>query len=1009
MIFSARMKKRKLPEDSGIRLHTRTIFYLILCLAVVSASGQSALAQGKLLRGEKWAKFLPEGKNADFYVAVNGDDAWSGILSEPNATNSDGPFATIARAQQAVFELKQKIYTPKEPPVETRYIGSPHELGDGRDILVFIRGGYYSLDEPVSFQPEDGGERCETNLPTGAFEYHKLKDYYVTYAAYPGEEPVISGGERIVSWQKKNDFWVAGTDDLQVEKLLVNGKMQTLARTPNQGFYTPATTSGTADYFEFNKNELAPWPRMQDNRIIMLLRWHTGHNSIEKIDAANAIAYLKKPEKGIVISPPRYYVENVKALLDYPGEWFFDTDNSELYLIPPVEITDPNEANIVVPVLDNLFKIQGEKEKPVRNLRIYGLTFEGTNTGQSAISFEYTNGCELADSKIRGVAGQAVRIMLGNYNTRVLNNHISEAESGGIQVVGNAHPQDWKDIIQQTVISYNYVELTGGISIYAANSLNTEISHNEVTRNLGRYPINVGGWRNLEEAVNGGYRVEYNHVHHVQERADDSGAITTSGLTHNSVVRRNLIHDVKGGMFNDNVAIWFDNMSLGWTAEENIFYNLDQGDMKLCAANLVDNNYRNNHRIEKPVSQPEAIITGKPDFKFGNLSLTNPKGERAKKVRTGDLLEAWIKIKNSGSTGIQTVPFYMNGRVIEEKEFPIVQGNEREIRFQIQIIRPGKHRFAIGQSREIVVECKGKPVPYLCDSLTVSARILPFGNELVVSAFVRKLYSKDADRAVQLFIDGHEIDSKSVDFSENFKQKIRFSQKLSAGVHSVKIGNSPSTKVTVYPFEKIDISASEFQKYCAVRAAPCELNFDKKKNTYYLKTAGSDFYHGEDSYGAIYFKELVSGNFVATVKVKKFGKRTHEWFRAGLFARNDITDSFESEPGSLGSALMFVSPGRVGMNWDEHGDGCMHKANSQNHPAMEPYPMWIKLERHGNSFSGYASYDGINWTVSRHTDAIPGLAKAIHLGLAAGAPDQKEYEVEFENLQLIVEKKNWRN
>ena len=31
----------------------------------------------------------------------------------------------------------------------------------------------------------DGGERIETELPTGAFEYHQLKDYFVTYAFLP--------------------------------------------------------------------------------------------------------------------------------------------------------------------------------------------------------------------------------------------------------------------------------------------------------------------------------------------------------------------------------------------------------------------------------------------------------------------------------------------------------------------------------------------------------------------------------------------------------------------------------------------------------------------------------------------------------------------------------------------------------------------------------------------------------------------------------------------------------
>jgi hypothetical protein len=36
-----------------------------------------------------------------FFVAPNGNDAWSGLISAPNAGGTDGPFATPSRAQYA--------------------------------------------------------------------------------------------------------------------------------------------------------------------------------------------------------------------------------------------------------------------------------------------------------------------------------------------------------------------------------------------------------------------------------------------------------------------------------------------------------------------------------------------------------------------------------------------------------------------------------------------------------------------------------------------------------------------------------------------------------------------------------------------------------------------------------------------------------------------------------------------------------------------------------------------
>src|SRR5690606_36476850 len=125
------------------------------------------------------------------------------------------------------------------------------------------------------------------------------------------------------------------------------------------------------------------WENMEDNRVIMLLRWHTGVNSIEKVDEKTGTATFKSPQEGVVIVPPRYYIENVKALLDAPGEWFFDKKKKEISYIPEREITDLNQFNAEVPSLNQLLVVRGKKEKPVRNLRFYGLTFEGATSGSS--------------------------------------------------------------------------------------------------------------------------------------------------------------------------------------------------------------------------------------------------------------------------------------------------------------------------------------------------------------------------------------------------------------------------------------------------------------------------------------------------------------------------------------------------------------------------------------------------------------------------------------------------
>lgn len=106
---------------------------------------------------------------ADFYVATDGSDAWSGTLSEPNGAGTDGPFETLQRAQSAVRKLKSEKKAP---------------------ITVMVRKGTHFLGESLVFEAQDSGADGQT----------------ITYAAYPGEMPVLSGGRKIEGqWKPYRD------------------------------------------------------------------------------------------------------------------------------------------------------------------------------------------------------------------------------------------------------------------------------------------------------------------------------------------------------------------------------------------------------------------------------------------------------------------------------------------------------------------------------------------------------------------------------------------------------------------------------------------------------------------------------------------------------------------------------------------------------------------------------------------------------------------------------------
>ncbi len=127
----------------------------VLIILIFGGFPIDAVARGSGQKGQR---------TGDFYVAVNGSDRWSGQLDQPNRTNTDGPFATLARARDAVRALIRQ--------------------GDKQGILLLIRGGAYSLKETVVFSLED-------SAPPGGT---------ITYAAYGDETPVFTSAVPIVGW-----------------------------------------------------------------------------------------------------------------------------------------------------------------------------------------------------------------------------------------------------------------------------------------------------------------------------------------------------------------------------------------------------------------------------------------------------------------------------------------------------------------------------------------------------------------------------------------------------------------------------------------------------------------------------------------------------------------------------------------------------------------------------------------------------------------------------------------
>ncbi len=154
--------------------------------------------------------FLPSTATAEpaamvYYVAVDGNDDWSGKLAVANAEKTDGPLASIAKARDAIRKLKAEQGTLRQP------------------VTVQVRAGTYHISKTIALGPQDSG----------------TKSCPISYTAYPGEKPVLRGGRPLSGW-KSDDGKLYHVDLPEVKagrwyfrQLFVDGRRQVRARYPN--------------------------------------------------------------------------------------------------------------------------------------------------------------------------------------------------------------------------------------------------------------------------------------------------------------------------------------------------------------------------------------------------------------------------------------------------------------------------------------------------------------------------------------------------------------------------------------------------------------------------------------------------------------------------------------------------------------------------------------------------------------------------------------------------------
>ncbi len=464
------------------------------------------------------------GARTIFYVSPNGKDSWSGLLPTADQQGGDGPFASIERARDAAREK------------------------GGNNTIALGKGDYY-LAHPIVFDSRDKG---------------------LIVTARCNEAPILHGGQRVFNWTQQADGrWTAPLKlppDEGVGDLFVNGIRQTRARFPDapadgdprKGWLFAAKCQPAIDVREGNTRfcfHAGDLPAVGDTSGLVVdivggyqpgSQWGNDTLPVVSIDGAGRTVHTKGTDYFFTAEGSRYFLTGAKALLDAPGEWWYDLVAGQLHYIP-VDQSLPSSV-VVAGILPTLFKLDGANGMVVSGLEFRDGAPEGSGKfytetrGFGAIRIEHADGVKILGNSIENV-GVGVHVTESK-DALIAGNVIADVAGNGIYVgtnYGTFGKSNGSRILSNHIhdIGKVYIE-TAGIWFQAAD--NVRIANNLI-ENTAQFGIAGGSLWGSNDAVYNAV-IEHNVIHNANQQTADGGAIKMMGEqadSLNSVIRSNLV------------------------------------------------------------------------------------------------------------------------------------------------------------------------------------------------------------------------------------------------------------------------------------------------------------------------------------------------------------------------------------------------------------------------------------------------------------------------------------
>ena len=551
-------------------------------------------------------------------------------------------------------------------------------------ITIYMEGGTYAFHEPVFIRPEDSG----------------TKESPTIIRSVGDEKVILSGGISINGWKKQGKVWVADVPafngrPLDFRQLWVNGKKAVRAR-------------DVEDFEKMNricsvdeKNEILYVPavsicRLIDNKgnlkakyaeMVLHQMWCVANLRIRSVEVQGDSAAIRfhQPESRIQFEHPwprpmvttnghnsAFYLTHARELQDVPGEWYHDIDARKVYYYPR-EGEKMQEAEVIVPAVETLVRVEGTLDRPVCHIRFEKITFSYTTWMRPSekghvplqAGMYLTDGYRI-DPKMQrnylnhpldnqgwlGRPAAAVRVVAARQIDfeRCRFEHLGstgldyeEAVQGGVvrgclfrDIAGNgllvgsfspaAHethlpydPADRREVCTQQQINNCYFteignEDWGCLAIAAGYVGDVNIEHNEISE-VPYSGISLGwGWTQTVNCMRNN-RVHANLIHHYAKHMYDVAGIYTLGSQPKSYVTENCVHSIYKPGYVHDPNHWFYLYTDEGSSFITVRDNWTEGEKYLQNANGPGNVWENNGpKVDNDVRERAGLEAGYKDL-----------------------------------------------------------------------------------------------------------------------------------------------------------------------------------------------------------------------------------------------------------------------------------------------------------------------------------------------------------------------------------------------------------